>query len=587
MPPALRRERALGALVVIAACVYMIPFAPRGWIPHDEGMLGQAADRVMHGGIPHVDYEEAYTGGLSWAYALVFRTRGVDVVNIRWLLLVGGCATAWLVYAISRRYLRPIGAALAAWVAIAWSFPNYFSGIPSWWLLVCALVCAWAFIRYVETEHSVFIALAGLAAGAAIAIKQTGVYVFVALMLTLLHATGPRLLARIAAAAAAALAAIVLAPRIFQAEGLYLFLPAAACALTVFVSSRRLLPASTEAQSLALVAIASAVAALPVACLLMPYVLRHRLWDFVNGAFVLPQKRLEFASAAMPGAWLAVAGLPLVALIGSDRIARRISSSAVLRAAIWMLAIALPIAALWNAVSYQVVWQSARASAAFLPIVACWRIARGRIDNARERAIVFVLVAMLAWSSLNQFPFAAPIYFSYVAPLAVVATVAVAANASSLQRDTILPWAVMLLMFGVLSTNRGYIESLGVAHVPRRFDAPLQLPRAHLLVSDNDAHTYREVVASIGRHLRGGQLVAGPDCPEVYFLAGLTNPSGALFDFLSDGDADDAARWLKGDTIVVNHAPHFTARPSEPLLATLRREFPHHEDVGRFEIRWR
>ena len=55
------REKVLGALIVVAAVVYLIPFVPRGWVPHDEGMLGQAAEQVLHGAIPHVDYEEMYT----------------------------------------------------------------------------------------------------------------------------------------------------------------------------------------------------------------------------------------------------------------------------------------------------------------------------------------------------------------------------------------------------------------------------------------------------------------------------------------------------------------------------------------------
>ena len=55
------REKVFGALIVVAAVVYLIPFVPRGWVPHDEGMLGQAAEQVLHGGIPHVDYEEMYT----------------------------------------------------------------------------------------------------------------------------------------------------------------------------------------------------------------------------------------------------------------------------------------------------------------------------------------------------------------------------------------------------------------------------------------------------------------------------------------------------------------------------------------------
>jgi hypothetical protein len=199
---------------------------------------------------------------------------------------------------------------------------------------------------------------------------------------------------------------------------------------------------------------------------------------------------------------------------------------------------------------------------------------------------------MLAWTSLNQFPFAAPVYFCYVAPLAVIAGVAASGAESRLRRDTMLPWAVMLLLFAVLGTNREYLGSLGVAHEPRRFETALKLRRAHLKLNDGDAHVYSHLVYSIASHLRGGRLVAGPDCPEVYFLSGFTSPSGTLFDFFSrNADApdedDDVASWLNGEVIVLNHGPEFSPAPSERLSAKLRQEFPYGETIGRFEVRWR
>jgi hypothetical protein len=44
---------------------------------------------------------------------------------------------------------------------------------------------------------------------------------------------------------------------------------------------------------------------------------------------------------------------------------------------------------------------------------------------------------------------------------------------------------------------------------------------------------------------------------------------------------------LSAQVVVVNHEPWFTPRVSAPLVTELRREFPHGEEVGRFEIRWR
>jgi hypothetical protein len=257
---------------------------------------------------------------------------------------------------------------------------------------------------------------------------------------------------------------------------------------------------------------------------------------------------------------------------------------------LWAAAILLPIAALWNPTIYQALWESSRAFAAVLPIAVCWRLASGRLTDPAQRSVLFAISAMLAWASLNQFPFAAPIYFSYVAPLAVIGGVAAAGAEGSLRRHTMVPWALALLLFAVLATNREYPGPLGVRHVPVVFDGPLNLPRAHLTVG-GDAEEYRRLVFTIGRRLRGGRLIAGPDCPEVYFLTGISNPSGASFDFFSQNAAarheDEMATWSKGDVIVLNHWPSFSPAPSAELLAGLRREFSHGEEIGRFELRWR
>ncbi len=599
-----RIHKAAGVLMVVAALAYLVPFVPRGWIPHDEGMLGQSADRVLQGGIPHIDYEEPYTGGLSWLYAATFRISGADLLNVRWLLLAAASWAACLMHAIFRRFLRPTGAALATWVAIAWSFPNYFAGLPSWWLLLCALACVWAVIRFVETRQPRYLAAAGLAVGIAVAIKQTGVYLLVALVLSLLYDGGqsrhnPSAVARLerwtrwgAAAGAIALAAVILGPRLLRAEGPYLFLPVAACALVVLLPFKPDSEPSDARSPLTVVSITMMVAALPLACLLIPYVVRDRLWDFVNGSILLPRQRLAFASAPMPAPFAMLTAIPLLALVFPLRGCGSGSLSTPLKSLLWAASIALPIAALWNVSTYQLIWQSSRAFASLLPLGICWQLASGQVKHPNQRLVLFVSAAMLAWASLNQFPFAAPIYFCYVAPLAVVAAVAAAgAGADCRSRQAMVPWAVLLLLFAVLSANRAYIESLGVYHSPRRFDAPLNLKRAHLNVSRDDARVYRRLVASILSRPHGGQLIAGPDCPEVFFLSGLVNPSGALFDFFSEdagrsGDGGTAA-WSKGNVIVLNHAPHFSPAPSERLTADLRREFPFGEVIGPFEVRWR
>jgi hypothetical protein len=593
---AIRRHRVWAALLVAIAIAYLIPFVPRGWVPHDEGMLGQSADRVLHGALPHVDYEEPYTGGLTYLYAGLFRVAGVDLLNVRWLLFVAAAGAAWLTYAVTRYQLPPLGAALATWVAVAWSFPNYFAGLPSWWLLLCALIQLWAMIRWADSPMPRYVVIAALSAGVAMTIKQTGAYLLVALILWALYGGGfERPLRRqayletavrwVAGAAALVFGAVILAPRLTSAEGLYLFAPAAATTTVLFIphgSAGR----SHGGSRVRWAMLAGAVAMLPLALLLLPYGVSGHVRDFLEGALVLPRKRLIFASAPMPSAWWMLTAFPLLAVAALAQAPAGWSSGAATAVA-WTAAIALPIAALSDGRPYQLVWQSARALAALLPIVIAWQLVSGRVQDSRKRSMLFATAAVLAWTSINQYPFAAPIYFSYTTPLVVAAAVAAVDASPRLPTRAMLPWATLLVLFAVLITNRGDLYSLGQASAPVRLNVRLRLPRAHLRVGSVDAYVYRQLMMTLGERYHGGGLVAGPDCPEVYFLTGLQSPSGALFDFFSESEPDDVAQWLKAEVVIINHEPQFSPPVSPTLLKALEREFAYGQRIGRFEVRWR
>ena len=112
-------------------------------------------------------------------------------------------------------------------------------------------------------------------------------------------------------------------------------------------------------------------------------------------------------------------GLPIVALILPLPFWR--TSAWPVSIAVWAIALGTAILAVWSQSAYQLLWQSTRAAAALLPVVICWRLQR--VTDQRQRQRLFLAASVLAWMSLNQFPFAAPAYFCYVAPVAVFAAV--------------------------------------------------------------------------------------------------------------------------------------------------------------------
>jgi hypothetical protein len=610
--PATFVQRACGALLVAASLIYLVHFVPRGWVPHDEGMRGEAAEQVLAGHVPHVDYAELYTGGLTWVHAAVFKIAGTDVVNLRWLLFIGVCLAQWMTYSMLRRFLGPVPAAGMAWLALTWSFPNFFASEASWWLLIFALACLLCLLRFFETGNITYAALAGLSAGLSLLIKQTGVYLAIAVMMALLY-DGDRArpsqdpsesdvrrrswrgweIGRIAVSAIAVLLALwILKSRLFPSDLIYLFLPIAACSRVLV--EQAVAGNQGERTPPRAVAAAAILIALPLACFSVPYVLRGQVGALVNGLMVLPQKRLVYTNMDLPSVMAILTGLPFITLFLPLRCFDRDHRTARVRRAVLTVAAAaiLLASSLFTEAGYQVVWQSARAFSALLPIFLAWSLLEGHVRSTHQRRILFSCAVMLAWASLVQFPFSAPIYFCYVAPFAVLTAAAASRGATRSGRLIAVGWAATLLAFAIVSMNRGYIYNLGQKHSPDAFNVSLDLPVAHLRVTARDAAVFQRLVAVVAEHRAKGRLLAGPDAPEVYFLTRHADPSGEMFDVLADdaahprGIADPVLR-RDADVIVINHYPAFSPAPALDFLWQVRNEFPAGESVGQFEVRWR
>jgi hypothetical protein len=325
-----------------------------------------------------------------------------------------------------------------------------------------------------------------------------------------------------------------------------------------------------------------------------PYVMDQQVGTLVNGLLVLPQKRVQFAALEMPPAQWMLAGLPLLGVVlplptfARVRAFDRTYTLLVLSVAGAMLL----VGSLYNFTSYQLIWQGTRGFAALLPVAICGLVMTGHAQNPMERRMLFGFAVFLAWASLVQVPFSAPIYFCYVAPLAVVAAAAVGSHSRALGRPALAVAATVLTGFALISMNRGYVYNLGAVHHPFAIDTPVGVERASLRVSAADAVSYQRVVELIRAHIGEGELVAGPDAPEVYFLAGRFSPSGTLFDFFTDqvsaeGGLNDMPGLSAASVVVLNHGRRFSLGPSAHLAAKVRHIFPNSEAVGTLEVRWR
>src|SRR6266568_1917134 len=136
-------------IVMILSIGYVARHLKRGWVPHDEGTLGESAERVLNGELPHRDFDD-YTGGLTFLHALAFRELGISSASMRFVLFVFFVPWIPAIYYVASRFCSMYSAAAVTLLAVAWSVPNYPGPMPSWYNLFFAIFGVAAILRYLE-----------------------------------------------------------------------------------------------------------------------------------------------------------------------------------------------------------------------------------------------------------------------------------------------------------------------------------------------------------------------------------------------------------------------------------------------------
>jgi hypothetical protein len=604
------RHRFALAAAWVASTVYVGMLLDHKWIPHDDGCLAQAAERVLLGEMPHRDFTDVYTGGLSYLNAVGLEVFGVRLMALRYVLFLFFIAWVPVVYYCAARFLRPFGAAAITLLAVAWSVPNYPAAMPSWYNLFFATFGAAALLRFSADPRRRWLVLAGAMGGCSLLAKIAGLYFIAACLLFLVvHEAGTRPPGRevtgrwvypltVLSALLGFLAGIVVLLRgHLTVEHAYHFLvPAIALAgLTwVRVVTVEAAPASSCIRRLwALGWPFLAGVSVPVAVFLAPYAVGGSIMALLSGVFVSPTGRLAVATFSPMSGVGVVFALPLIAgFIASAGIQAR--GPRRFAAGVWafMLVGGLIVGGMQYA--YTISWASASQS---IPLVVCagagllvWR-ARSVTDRLSwDRC--FTLLAIAGLCSLVAFPFAAPIYFCYAAPLALLALVAVLRVAGGPPQPFSAVATAYFLAFAVVALNPQGIEQLGFN--PERGEplARLHLLRGGVLAKQSDVQVYEAAVSRLTDHARGGYTLAGPDAPEIYFLSGLRNPTRRIFDFLEAGGVDSRQLLEEVDrhgisAVAINREVRYSQPIDATLDSALAARLPRLVAVGKFAIRWR
>lgn len=579
------------AVVWVAAALCEWHFLDRGWLPHDEGTLAQSAERLLGGELPHRDFDEVWTGGLTFLNAGAFGVFGLRLVALRFPLFAVFLLWVPALYYIATRFARPAVAGAVTALGVAWSLPQYSAAVPSWYNLFFATFAAAALLRAVETERRRWLFAAGVVLGLSMIFKIAGLFCVAAVLLWFVYREStlvrpPGLGSRsYATAIGTALAAFVAAlvwlvhRRLAIGEVSHFVLPGAALAVLAYrecIASA----AGGWARFGSMVRMMTpfvAGLALPIAILVVSYVHLGAFGMLWNDVFIAPVRRLDLAARSLPNPATDLAALPIAWLIGLlplsrlPPLARRITLSVSTVALVAFLVL-----------SRHPVWYSIRPLLPLTVVVGAWVLARRDTALAPlRRQQLFVLLAMAAMWSLVQFPFAWPPYFFYVAPLAAVSALAVLESLGP--RPGLLGGMVLLLFLVFAFVN---------THPSRHPQVRLALERGGLVVGAPDAARYEALVGLLRSHASGGYTYAAPDCPEVYFLAGLANPTRTLWEFLSDttGQTAHVLRALEDHhvtAIALNRVPPFSGPLPKDLEDSLAARYPRMDSLDLFTVRWR
>ena len=627
--PQAARWLLLVATLLLTAC-YLVPRARSGWIPHDEGLLAHTAERVLEGEVPHRDFDDMYSGGLTYLHAGAMKTLGRNLSSMRWLLILASLVGVACWYGIASHFAPSWVAIPASLLCLAWSTPNYFASLPSWYILVLASLTTLLLLQYHRHRQSRWLLAAGFCCGLSLLIKIVGLYMVAAALMSLLavsfqpepdenpkRVTGMERLVSIIPASLLCLLVILLVRSHLGLGALLLFvLPSAALAgMLLQIQSRgRTRPGLAVRPGM----IFTAGLLVPLLAWTGCYLAAGALGDLIHGIFVLPRLRLDSVTSSLPPPWVLLWGLPPIVLLGlglrkaAPRHARRLEFLAALSTLPLLLtclgtlgdgADTRPLADRLPDSIYQPFFLACY----YLPLLVVASgilVLRNRPKTRGDEAKLFIVLGPVALMTLVQYPYSTGIYFCYYAPLLILGVLAVVCSQAAGWLRSWIGIGVVALLFAVSMLNFSSPRSLGVQSQSIARQGPLST-RADLAVNMRDLEDYGSLIDLLERETSPGETIyAAPDCPEVYFLAKRRNATRTMYDIF-DTREDREQRILemldehKVQAVVVNMLPEFSRPLSAGFLAELKQKFPQRASIGivqrgpispptgRFRVYWR
>ena len=607
MPPAVRSYRIALLVTLAVTTIYLSTMRNHGWIAHDEGLLALSADRVLAGETPHIDFQDPYTGGLSYWHAQVFRVLGTSLTSLRTILVAVAVLAVIAWFLIAARFLRPVSASVVTLLCLVWSFPNYFAALPSWYNLMFASWTIWAILKYSDQLKPRFLVLAAVTIGLSILCKITGIYALAATLFAVFFIHLNQDPARDPSAkqskykswhlkTATAVLCTVYCALLFLLVGghgriVYLALFCIPGTILMVVVFRQSMIAKTHSTSIwqlqfhTLLIVAVIHVVLIVFC--YDYLNRGAMEELLHGVIMLPTARLSEATFSPPSPnWLLLT-VPLGLLIYYDR---RLLKTAKVPFVIIVAMVGTILIALGGIpLVYRIAFRSGHLLLPVIVTVGSTILIKSRTDFVSKaiRNRLFILLMFAAALSLMQYPYSSGIYFCYTSPFLILAFAAIVARTPKFNRQLWGSVATLAGIFSVVWINFSNPRTVGVFHQQASEMVTLDLARGGLKIPTVGYDEIKPTIDYLQQHSQPNEyILAGPDCPQFYFLANRKNPTPQFYDLFQasvirgwrgKGHKTTVEQELKKviekrdiKLVVINTIPEFSERYSKEFIDWLK-----------------
>jgi hypothetical protein len=590
-------------LVFLISAAYMAANLKRAWVPHDEGILAQAAERVLHGEIPHRDFNDPYTGGLAYLDAFAFRILSVNLLTLRYVLFFFFLLWVPTVFAIAREFCGLWAAATITIAAVVWSVPNYTAAMPSWFCLFFATFGSFAILKYIRNPRVELLIAAGLCGGFSVLMKTPGFFYVAGVLLFLAYLE--QSLSRKSPLPAephylyftffifclvvfVAMVAKLILTTGGVAEFFHFVFPS--LAISIFLVNREGEPSGSSSASrfktlLSLVGPFILGVIIPLSVFFSIYWRNNSVHQLFLGLFVLHLHRLLEATLPAPNIILSLPTVLTVLLV--FQISRMRGA---FRLLLETLTISLAVFLLLNSRSSsaadRIIFESMRNIIPVMTITAMIILYVRQKAPSKSEILdhqIMLLICVTALWSLVQFPFPSPIYFSYVAPLAMLGLAALLTTLSPPPRRILYSAAAISIIFALIAF-----------HKPDKQISTLTTPRAGgLRVLSSSADQYNQLIPYVSELAGGRPILAGPDAPEIYFLTGLPNPTPIFFDFFHEANEYRSIMQSVLDrdgsihVVVLKSNPEFSRYHRDILRSLVVSRFSQSRKFESFEVFWR